>query len=102
MCPGVDICFQMCHSVHMTGHAERRVNGATWRLIRERSGLDQSQMARLLSCDRSHVSNIENGRKQPSPALIQSFAKVTGSPLAAVVCEPEQADAILALAKEAS
>ena len=46
--------------------------------IREGEELSQSEMARRLGVSRSHLCDIEKGRKAVSPARAAEFARVLG------------------------
>lgn len=52
------------------------LNGAALRVIRERSGYSVSALAREVKMSQAHLSNIELGRRQPSPAAAKRLAEV--------------------------
>lgn len=62
----------------------RRVHGPAVRAIREALGIKHGEFA--IRCDMSpgYLTNIEAGRKQPSPDAAQRIAKQLGVPLDAI------------------
>lgn len=62
----------------------RRVHGPAVRAIREALGIKHGEFA--VSCDITpgYLSNIEAGRKQPSPAVAVALATRLGVPLDAI------------------
>lgn len=40
--------------------------------------MSQGDIARTLAVDRGYISNIENGKKNPTLAIIDKLAKVVG------------------------
>lgn len=67
-----------------------RVNGEALRVIRERSGLTGTALAKEVGIDRTHLSNIENGRKQPAAATAIRMADALRIPLVAILASPEE------------
>ena len=51
-----------------------------FRVIRAASGLSQSELAHRIGISASHLSLIENGRRQPSLKVIGSIAQVASAP----------------------
>ena len=43
--------------------------------VRAKKKLSQGALARLLEVDKGYISNIENGKKNPTLATIQRLAK---------------------------
>lgn len=68
------------------------VNGNSLRAIRERSGWTVTGLAAAADIGRSHLSNVEAGRRQLSPTSARRIADVLGVPLAAIISDytPEQ------------
>ncbi len=66
------------------------VNGAALRTIRERSGLSQTALARAVGTDRSHLSNIENGRRNCSEKLVIAIAEALKIDLPAILADPTE------------
>lgn len=66
------------------------VNGAALRTIRERSGLTQTALAQLVGTDRSHISNIENGRRNCSDELVIAIARALKIDLPAILADPTE------------
>lgn len=62
-----------------------QINGEALRVIRERSGLTGTALAEMVGVDRTHISNIEAGRKQPSPELARRLADALKVPLIAIL-----------------
>jgi len=50
--------------------------GENLKKIRTEKGITQIEVARRLNVDRSFVSNIENGKNNPTLSTITSLAKV--------------------------
>ena len=68
------------------------LNGEALRVIRERTGLNQGQLAALAGLkNASHISNIEAGRRRPSPEVAKALADALKVPLAAILLGPERA-----------
>lgn len=64
-----------------------RINPAALRVIRERSGLSVSALASLSGVSQPHLSNIEAGRRSPSPRAAKAVADALRVPLVAFVCD---------------
>jgi transcriptional regulator with XRE-family HTH domain len=69
-----------------------KANGEAIRALRERSGYSTSGLAAELGIGHSHLSNIEAGRRQPSPALLKEMAGALKVPVVALLGpeNPEQ------------
>lgn len=52
--------------------------GQNLKKIRTQKKMSQGDMARTLGVDRGYISNIENGKKNPTLATIDKLAKVLG------------------------
>lgn len=65
-----------------------QVNPHALRVIRERSGLSVSELARAAGLSQPHLSNIEIGRRQASPAVIRSLADALRVPLLSLITDP--------------
>ena len=65
-----------------------QVNPHALRVIRERSGLSVTQLARLAGLSQPHLSNIETGRRQASPATVRRLADVLHVPVLALIADP--------------
>ena len=52
--------------------------GQNMKRIRAKKGMSQSDIARALGVDRGYISNIENGKKNPTIATIQKLANALG------------------------
>jgi transcriptional regulator with XRE-family HTH domain len=68
-----------------------RLNRHALSAIRQRSGLTKSEFARALEVSPPHVTDLEAGRRQPSPALLLRMAGVLKVPVTALLADPEQA-----------
>ncbi len=55
--------------------------GRNLKRIRKQKGISQGDIVRALKMDRSFVSNIENGKTNPTLATIAKLAKAVGVPL---------------------
>lgn len=63
-----------------------RINGATVKELREARELSVSELARRVGlASHSHLSNIENGHRQASPALIKAIARELKVPYIALL-----------------
>lgn len=71
---------------------ERRRFGATLRAIREAQGWSADKFANAVPKSRSHIANVEAGRKQPTPALIKRFANLLKVPVAALISDEYDLD----------
>ncbi len=49
--------------------------GENMRKIREEKNMTQGDICRALNLDRAHVSNIENGKQNPTLDTIEKIAK---------------------------
>lgn len=56
-------------------HDDAKKLGANLKKIRLSKGIKQVEIARTLGVDRSFVSNIENGKTNPTLSTIASLAK---------------------------
>ena len=52
--------------------------GQNMRRIRAKKEMSQGDIARALKVDRGYISNIENGKKNPTIATIQKLANALG------------------------
>ena len=52
--------------------------GKNMKRIRAKKGMSQGDIARALVVDRGYISNIENGKKNPTIATIQKLANALG------------------------
>jgi len=52
--------------------------GKNMKRIRAKKNMSQGDIARALEVDRGYVSNIENGKKNPTIATIQKLANALG------------------------
>ena len=52
--------------------------GKNLKRIRTKKGISQGQISRILEVDKSFVSNIENGKTNPTLATIAKIAKAIG------------------------
>ena len=62
------------------------------RLLRRFSGLSQTEMAQRLGVAKSWISSIEAGKKEPTYALLQNYARVMDIPLSSIMFFAEQID----------
>lgn len=67
-----------------------RINGASLRVIRERTGLSVTALADRVSAggvslQQPHLSNIEAGRRNPSPEVAVALAAALEVELAAIL-----------------
>lgn len=64
-----------------------RVNPHALQVIRERSGLSVSELARRSGISQPHLSNIETGRRGASPAVMKALAHALAVPVLALCAE---------------
>ncbi|HQM18856.1 MAG TPA: helix-turn-helix transcriptional regulator [Candidatus Paceibacterota bacterium] len=57
---------------------EAKKLGENLKKLRIKKDISQIELARILGVDRSFVSNIENGKNNPTLSTITSLAKVLG------------------------
>lgn len=60
---------------------ESKKLGNNLKTIRTRQNITQSELAELISVDKSFVSNIENGKNNPTLSTITSLAKALKVPV---------------------
>jgi len=63
---------------------KRLAHGAAIRAIREALGIKHGEFAIQVDITPGYLTNIESGRKQPSPEVAVAIAKRLGVPLDAV------------------
>lgn len=61
-----------------------QINPAALATIRELSGLSQAELARRGEFSQGYISELEKGRKNPSPAMVSRIAEVLGCDIAAI------------------
>ena len=66
-----------------------RVNRYALRVLRERSGLSVSALARAAGLSQPHLTNIESGKRQASPAALVALAIALRVPVVAIICDPD-------------
>ena len=64
--------------------ANRAVNREALRAIRELVGIEQADLASRCGISQSHLSNIERGKRAPSPSVLRSLADQLGVSLDAI------------------
>ncbi len=67
-----------------------QINGVALRVIRERSGLSVSELARLAEVSQPHLTNIELGRRAASPAVAGRLATALKVPLIALLMSDQK------------
>ncbi len=67
---------QICYTLDMEDEAKKL--GKNLKEIRLSKGIKQITLAKTLNVDRSFVSNIENGKTNPTLSTISSLAKALG------------------------
>lgn len=50
--------------------------GALFKALRESNNLSQRELADLLHTSRQEISNLERGRKHPTPELVHAFSNI--------------------------
>lgn len=72
----------------------RKTNGASVAALRNALGVGQEALASAADVTREYISMIENGKRQPEPAVIRKIADRLGVKVDAItypVTEPEPA-----------
>lgn len=69
-----------------------RLNRFALTELRERSGFTKSEFARAIGVSAPHITDIEAGRRGPSPSLLLEMAKVLKVPLPAILADPATGD----------
>ena len=59
--------------------------GRNLKRVRKEKGISQGDIVRSLGMDRAFVSNIENGKANPTLATIAKLAKALGVPLGELI-----------------
>lgn len=67
------------------------INPVALRTIRQRSGLTVTALAEAAGIRQAHLSNIESGRRRPSPELALALAEALQVPLMAILASPAEA-----------
>lgn len=62
-----------------------QINGEVLRIIRERSGYSGAKLAEECELSPQHLSDIELGKRNASPAVAKRLAKVLDVPLMTLV-----------------
>lgn len=55
--------------------------GQNLKIIRTQKGMSQGDISRKLNVDRSYISGIENGRRNPTLSNIEKLAEALGVPM---------------------
>jgi transcriptional regulator with XRE-family HTH domain len=66
-----------------------RLNPTALQVIRERSGLSVSELARRSGVSQPHLSNLERGRRDASPATVKRLAVALDVPILALLADPD-------------
>lgn len=61
--------------------------------FRLRSGYNKAQLARAVGISPAHMSDVEGGKRNPSPELIARFAGALKVPVPALLANPREASA---------
>ena len=61
--------------------SEAQKLGRNLKRIRKEKGISQGDIVRSLGMDRAFISNIENGKTNPTLATIAKLAKAVGVPI---------------------
>ncbi len=66
--------------------------GEKLRLLRERHGVSQQQLARYLGFNKSYIGALEHGRKTPTVVLVIKIAKFFGTTVDSLVRDEVELD----------
>jgi transcriptional regulator with XRE-family HTH domain len=69
-----------------------RINGEALKALREKDGRTVSELAATAGIDRSHLSNIEAGRRGVHPKMVGELARILGVPFSALTNGVKQED----------
>jgi len=64
-------------------------------MLRAAEGLSQAELAARLGVSRAHLSQIENGHKQPSLPLVRGLAEIFQIPVAVLLADENDAESDL-------
>lgn len=70
----------------------RKRIGANVRRLRQAQGLRQEKFGFESGIDRTYISGIERGRRNPSATIIEKIATALGVPAHVLLMEPDQAN----------
>ena len=62
-----------------------RINGPTLTVIRERSGLTQSDLARMTGVSQGRISELESGELNVRPATALALSKALAVPVVTII-----------------
>jgi transcriptional regulator with XRE-family HTH domain len=74
----------VAYSYPMTSTRTRLAHGPAIRAIREALGINHGEFALRCNMSPGYLTNIESGRKQPSPAVAKRIAEELGITLDAI------------------
>jgi transcriptional regulator with XRE-family HTH domain len=69
--------IQLCFIIDSMKTITKKL-GDNVKKLRQESRLSQSELAAELAVDKSYISNIENGKKNPTLKTIEKIAQVLG------------------------
>ena len=64
------------------------VNPEALKALRERSGMTGPALAEAAGIGKAHLSNIEHGRRTPSPQITKALADALKVPVSAILAAP--------------
>ena len=67
------------------------INPEALKALRERTGISATALAAAVGIGKSHMSNIEAGRRTPSPAVAKAIAAELRVPVSAILATPTEA-----------
>lgn len=67
------------------------LNGSALQAIRERTGISQTDLAKLTGVSQGRISELEAGQRNVRPSTIKSLADALGVPLAALMVNAQVA-----------
>lgn len=65
------------------------LNGDALQAIRERTGLSQTELAKLTGVSQGRISELESGRLNVRPATVKALADALAVPMTALIANPE-------------
>jgi len=72
------LCYTVTRDIVIYMHSESKKLGDNLKRLRTEKGISQGDIARELDVSRSFISNIENGKTNPTLSTITKIAKAVG------------------------
>lgn len=66
--------------------------GEVLRLLRVVENLKQEELGTIVGCSRSHICELEKGKKTPSLELLKKYSNYFGVPISEIIKRAEELD----------